>query len=373
MPRVSVFRSKFFWKIYASFSLLFLTSSVLVTWVVFFHVQKTIRHNIPLALPNADIEAALASLWTTLAVISLAGIVFALGLGWTLARRVMVPISEMVVVAEALRAGHYKRRVRRLPPDELGRLGATLNQLGAEMTKKISELERLENVRRDFVANVSHEIKTPLTSIKGYVETLLAGAIDDPTNRLRFLEKIDRNAERLTSLVQDILSLAKIEAEEGSLTLSATEWNAILASVIARQEDAIHQKSLKLRVHVPTTPVLVMGDKEGMTQVVDNLLTNAIKYTPDGGRITITLVARTPWARLDVEDSGIGIPAEHLDRIFERFYRIDKARSRELGGTGLGLSIVKHLVSAMNGEVGVDSAVGVGSRFMVKLPLVDLA
>lgn len=367
MPRVSVFRSKFFWKVYASFAVLFLASSLLVSWVVYFNVQKTIRDHMSLAVPLASIDAEMASLWGTIAAISLAGVMLALGLGWTLARRVMVPISEMVVVAEALRAGHYERRVRRLPTDELGRLGATLNQLGAEMTKKISELERLENVRRDFVANVSHEIKTPLTSIKGYVETLLSGAIDDPVHRVRFLEKIDRNAERLSSLVQDILSLAKIEAEEGSLSLVPTEWNSIIQSVLTRHEDAIHQKNLKLRVNTPHSPVVVMGDIEAMTQVLDNLITNAIKYTPDDGRISITLTTKTPWARLDVEDTGIGIPAEHLDRIFERFYRIDKARSRELGGTGLGLSIVKHLVSAMHGEVGVDSAVGIGSRFTIKL------
>jgi two-component system phosphate regulon sensor histidine kinase PhoR len=479
MPRVSVFRSTFFWKIYATFSLLFLVSTSLVSGVVFVHVQKAFRDDIAesldgraifltpearrvltvsapaadltrelaqatasrvtfigadgrvvadserttesmenhlarpeiqaalrkgtgsaerasdttsvntfyfaravrdgerllgfvrIAVPTASLDAEMSSLWSTIAAISLAGIVLALGLGWTLARRIMVPISEMVIVAEALRAGHYQRRVRRLRADELGRLGATLNQLGAEMTKKISELERLENVRRDFVANVSHEIKTPLTSIKGYVETLLAGAIDDPDHRLRFLEKIDRNAERLTSLVQDILSLAKIEAAEGSLTTTPTEWNPIIASVIARHEDAIQKKGLRLRVNLQAAPIVVQGDKEAMTQVLDNLLTNAVKYTPDGGKITVSLAPKTPWARLEVEDTGIGIPAEHLDRIFERFYRIDKARSRDLGGTGLGLSIVKHLVSAMSGEVGVESAVGIGSKFSVKLKLVD--
>lgn len=477
MSRVSVLRSRFFWKIYSTFSLLFLVSTLIVSWVVFVRVQQTIRADIEKSLfgkatfllpearrifaettsaqdlvqalgaatasrvtlisadgivladsernfndlenhlqrpeiqeamrsesgsterysastsertvylaravkdgnqllgfvrvsvPTASLDSEMASLWATIAAIAFGGIIIALGIGWTLARRVMIPINEMVIVAEALRLGHYERKVRNLPADELGRLGDTLNQLGTEMTHKITELQRLENVRRDFVANVSHEIKTPLTSIKGYVETLLAGAIDDPDHRIRFLEKIDRNAERLTSLVQDILSLAKIEAGEDSFRPTPIEWNPIITSVIARQEDAIQKKGLKLRVHSTAAPVVVMGDKEAMIQVLDNLVTNAIKYTPEGGKVTVTLSSKAPWARLEVEDTGMGISAEHLDRIFERFYRIDKARSRELGGTGLGLSIVKHLVAAMGGEVGVESGVNIGSKFTVKLKM----
>lgn len=478
MPRVSVFRSKFFWKIYTTFSLLFLVSTLVVSWIVFVRVQASVKNQIEeslygkvifllphardvfkghsedsqklvmslgtatgtrvtlidaagrvvadssltpekmtnhldrpeirealrrpmgssernsdstdvktlylakavqdgdtilgfvrVALPTESVDRELSALWGTIAVVAIGGIIVALVIGWTLARKVMVPISEMVGVAEAMRNGRYEAKVRHLTNDELGRLGDTLNRLGAEMTNKISELQRLENVRRDFVANVSHEIKTPLTSIKGYVETLLSGAIDDPAHRIRFLEKIDRNAERLTSLVQDILSLAKIEAGEDSFKPTPIEWNPLITSVISRHEDAIQKKNLRLKVNAPSTPVVVMGDKEAMIQVLDNLLTNAIKYTTEGGKMTVSLSTKAAWGKVEVEDTGIGIPAEHLDRIFERFYRIDKARSRELGGTGLGLSIVKHLISAMGGEVGVDSAVGIGSKFTVKLKL----
>jgi two-component system phosphate regulon sensor histidine kinase PhoR len=251
--------------------------------------------------------------------------------------------------------------------DELGRLGDSLNKLGGEMMRKMSEVERLENVRRDFVANVSHEIKTPLTSIKGYVETLQSGALEDPKLTVRFLEKIERNAARLTALVQDILSLAKIESLEDSFQLGPVEWNEVIHSVVSRCEDAIGQKHLRLKLNIPQAPVYVSGDREAMIQVLDNLLTNAIKYTADGGLITLTLYHKNNWAKIEVEDTGIGIPSEHLPRIFERFYRVDKARSRDLGGTGLGLSIVKHLVSGMGGEVTVTSSVGVGSIFSVRL------
>jgi two-component system phosphate regulon sensor histidine kinase PhoR len=478
MSRLSVFRSRFFWKIYSTFSVLFLSTTLLVSWIVFFKVQSTIKEGVlanlrdkaamlvpavtpafsgdpkpvrglirelgkatasritliapdggviadsdhvtqrmenhlqrpevqqaiqsdsgrserfsatgidreiylaqairaggaligvvRVSVPGDRIDEELASLQLTIGLIACGGVILALAIGWTLAKRVAVPISEMVQVAEALRNGRYEQKVRTITNDEIGRLGDTLNRLGAELTNKISELHRLENVRRDFVANVSHEIKTPLTSIKGYVETLLGGAIEDPVNNVRFLEKIDRNASRLAALVQDILSLAKIEAGEDLLKPIPIEWNPIVSSVIARHEDAVQQKNLRIKVAAPTAPLTVLGDKEAMTQVLDNLLSNAIKYTPEGGRITVSLLGKSSWGKLEVEDTGIGIPPEHLDRIFERFYRVDKARSRELGGTGLGLSIVKHLVSGMNGEIGVESAVGVGSRFTVRLRL----
>ncbi len=318
---------------------------------------------------SENLNAGLRELWNTTGFIAVFGIVTALGLGWTLVRKIMIPISEMVDVADALRLGHYDRRVQYVSSDELGQLGNSLNNLGVEMKRKLSEVQRLENVRRDFVANVSHEIKTPLTSIKGYVETLQSGAVDDPMLRGRFLEKIERNATRLTTLVQDILSLAKIESLEDSFQLMPLDWNPIIHSVVSRSEDAMGQKGLKLKLNLAPNSLLVMGDREAMIQVLDNLLTNAIKYTPEGGKLSITLSQKSPWAQIDVEDTGIGIHEEHLARIFERFYRVDKARSREMGGTGLGLSIVKHLVSGMGGEVTVTSTVGVGSVFSIRLRL----
>ncbi len=477
MPRMSAFRSRFFWKTYLTFAVLFFITTIMVSWIGFYRIQSTIHGIIlenlqakaefllPLArqamagqLPDGDaqlrrlgadtntritliardgkvisdsegvagdmenhllrpevqqaltqpfgfserqsatlgkpllylakavraedgtmqgvvrvslstdkIHGELSQLrWTMLLIASL-GVVLALGIGWNLARRVAVPIREMVQVAEAMRSGRYEQKVRTITDDELGRLGDTLNRLGAELTSKIAELNRLETVRRDFVANVSHEIKTPLTSIKGYVETLLSGAINEPRTSLRFLEKIERNSERLSNLVQDLLSLARIEATEESLKLTATDWCEVISSVIARNEDVITQKSLRVKVSGISTPQLVMGDREAMTQVLDNLLTNAIKYTPEGGRVSVVLSAKGAQTRLEVEDTGIGIPPEHLDRIFERFYRVDKARSRELGGTGLGLSIVKHLAAAMGGDVQVESSVGIGSKFTVRL------
>jgi len=237
----------------------------------------------------------------------------------------------------------------------------------------VTGLRRLERIRRDFVANVSHELKTPLTSIKGYLETLLDGALYDEQNNLRFLQKIETHVARLADLVRDLLDLAHIESREGSLPLGPVDWRSVVDEAVRRHESAIERKGLACVVRGTAEPVIVQGDPGAMTHVIDNLLDNAIKYTPSSGAVSITLDRRRSLGELVVEDTGVGIPEQDRERIFERFYRVDKARSRELGGTGLGLSIVKHCVHAMGGTVHVDSAQEGGSRFIVRLPLATAA
>ena len=235
----------------------------------------------------------------------------------------------------------------------------------------ITNLRRLEQIRTDFVANVSHELKTPLTSIKGYVETLLSGAIHDERNNMRFLGKIEDQVNRLTNLVSDLLSLAQIESPAEAISLAPIDWVPLIQETVQRHEPAIAAKRLDFALELPDHPVRVQGDDEALIQILDNLLDNATKYTPEGGSISLRLSQRESRASLEVEDSGIGIPKGDFERIFERFYRVDKARSRELGGTGLGLSIVKHLVRGLRGEIRVESRVARGSLFTVLLPLAD--
>lgn len=233
----------------------------------------------------------------------------------------------------------------------------------------ITELRRLERVRRDFVANVSHELKTPLTSIQGFVETLLSGALEDKQNNVRFLKTIEANVKRLTSLVTDLLSLARIESGALEVESAVVDWRDVLEQVLRLREPALLAKELRLEVRGRERPLRVRGDREAMTQVLDNLLDNAVQYTPGRGRVVVSLASRDGRGSIAVEDTGIGIPSADLDRIFERFYRVDKARSRAAGGTGLGLSIVKNLVLRMQGEVTVSSVEGQGSTFTVLLPL----
>jgi two-component system phosphate regulon sensor histidine kinase PhoR len=232
-----------------------------------------------------------------------------------------------------------------------------------------TELRRLERVRRDFVANVSHELKTPLTTIQGFVETLLSGALHDPEHNERFLRRIEANVKRLTALVADLLSLARIESGQVVVERRPVDWQDVLEDVLRLRESALQGKKLALDLSRARRGTRVRGDREAMTQVLDNLIDNAIQYTAAPGRIEVVIEATGSHGVLAVRDTGMGIPEVDLDRIFERFYRVDKARSRAAGGTGLGLSIVKNLVVRMGGEVRVASREGEGSTFTVLLPL----
>ncbi len=232
----------------------------------------------------------------------------------------------------------------------------------------VTEVRRLERVRREFVANVSHELKTPLTSITGLVETLLNGALDDSANNRRFVGLIQEDTARLTRLIDDLLQLSQIESRTVPLKIQPTSLKALLESVTSWLQVEIARR--RLAVDVQVAPGLsVRADPERLRQVFANLLDNAVKYNIDGGRISVKAEARHYDLIVTITDTGIGIPAEDAPRIFERFYRVDKARSRALGGTGLGLSIVKHLVEAHGGTVSVESQPGRGSTFTVQLPL----
>lgn len=235
----------------------------------------------------------------------------------------------------------------------------------------VTELRRLERVRQDFVANVSHEFKTPLTAIQGFAETLLSGALEDPQHNRRFLEIIRDHAARLAALTNDLLKLARIEA--GKLELEFGPVN--LLELVERCAETTllkaSRKQIALETEVPPGFPAVRGDAGLLREVLQNLLDNAVQYTPAGGRIRVSATARAREAVITVEDTGIGIPLADQERIFERFYRVDAGRSREAGGTGLGLSIAKHIVEAHGGHLRVESEVGHGSKFWFSLALAE--
>jgi two-component system phosphate regulon sensor histidine kinase PhoR len=231
----------------------------------------------------------------------------------------------------------------------------------------ISQLRRLEQVRQEFVANASHELKTPLASIKACVETLLDGALEDSEIRIRFLQTVNEQTERLDKLVRDLLALTQIESQERPPVLQPMPLAAIVELCVNRHRQYAERKQMQLLTRPPAELVQVMADEESLEQILDNLIDNAVKYTNSGGTVTVRWKMEGERCRIEVEDTGIGIPQAHLARIFERFYRVDRARSRELGGTGLGLSIVKHLVQIMGGTVSVSSRLGKGTVFTVDL------
>jgi two-component system phosphate regulon sensor histidine kinase PhoR len=232
----------------------------------------------------------------------------------------------------------------------------------------VTERRRADRVRRDFVANASHELRTPLTSIRGFVEALEDGALQEPERATRFLGKIRTHADRMAALVEDLLELSRLESGERPPLWEDVRMAEIADEVVAGVAGLAGRKRIALR-HSDGSAPAVVSDAERLRRILENLVENAIKYTPEGGRVEVrTAAGPAGGAVIEVEDDGPGIAAEHLPRIFERFYRVDKARSRELGGTGLGLAIVRHLAESMGATVSVRSEAGSGTCFTVRVP-----
>lgn len=232
----------------------------------------------------------------------------------------------------------------------------------------ISEIRRLEMVRAEFVANVSHELKTPVTAVKGFAETLLSGALYNFRASEEFVNIIYEEAERLSRLIHDLLELSKIEAKSVRMHMELLELDAEITRIVDKLKPLFLKKNLILEVDLPLEPVFVWADRDQIEQVLLNLLDNSLKYTPAGGQVDVWLRRQQDGVIVAVKDTGIGIPEDDQPRIFERFYRVDKARSRKQGGTGLGLSIVKHIIDVHNGQVWVESKVGKGSQFYFSIP-----
>ncbi|MBC7959158.1 MAG: HAMP domain-containing protein [Vallitaleaceae bacterium] len=240
--------------------------------------------------------------------------------------------------------------------------------LGVLLTvQDITQMRKLENMRSDFVSNVTHELKTPLTSIRGFVDTLKNGAIDDPQVAPRFLEIIDIEAERLESLIDDILILSEIEAMVGDKNVGNYKLQEIIQEVIEILEPEAKEKNIGMILQLDEEVASFRCNKNRIKQLLINIVGNSIKYT-DKGTVTISLREEFKFIVLEVEDTGIGIEEQHISRLFERFYRVDKGRSRSKGGTGLGLSIVKHIVELYNGKIKVESKVGEGTKIIIRFP-----
>lgn len=233
----------------------------------------------------------------------------------------------------------------------------------------MTRLRRLENIRRDFAANVSHEIKTPLTAIKGFVETLDGGALEDPAQARRFLGIIQRHADRLSTIIEDLINLSRIEGEgaDQEIQMERQPVRPVLEAAVGLCADLAAEK--RIAVELDCDPGLQARiSRTLLEQAAVNLLNNAIQYSNPSGAVRIRVRAEETELAIAFEDEGIGIEPSHLPRLFERFYRADKARSRKQGGAGLGLAIVKHIVAAHNGRIDVESALGKGATFVIYLP-----
>jgi two-component system phosphate regulon sensor histidine kinase PhoR len=338
-----------------------------------------------LAVPLADVEGRVAVLRTEMLRSIVLAFLPVMLIAGIFARYVSSKLGAILSYAGELADGGFRRRLNWRGSNELAQLARRLDETAAklestfdQLRREHAELEKLEQVRKDFVINVSHELRTPLASILGYAETLLNGAIADPQYNVRFVEIIRQNAERLSNLAKDLLTLSRIELKLQRFQFASYRINRLVADCVDSLRPLAESKDLTLTVTPAPPETEVFCDAEAVHQALSNLLDNAIKYTPAGGRIDVAArplpaaPGQPRFVEVSVKDTGPGIPREDLPRLFERFYRVDKARSRQLGGTGLGLAIVKHLARSQGGAVRVESEPGRGSTFALTLPVDDL-
>ena len=283
--------------------------------------------------------------------------------------RVTKGLTEIVRASEEIRSGNYDREIVVKEQNEIGDLASTLNLMSSKLKEDIQQLRQMQDVRKDFVANASHELKTPITSIRGYLETLLDGAYHDEEVSKKFLERTMSNVVRLESIVNDMLDLSMLESRDHGLSLRYFDIGTMLKSLTSDYQEAARQKGLDLKLTSSIPPEFtLMADPYQVEKALFNLIDNAVKYT-ESGSVTVSASLVEQSLHIVVADTGNGIPPEDQNRIFERFYRVDKGRSRQLGGSGLGLSIVKHVMEIHQGEVRLQSEIGKGSRFTLIFPL----
>lgn len=289
-----------------------------------------------------------------------------LGLSIYVSGRITRPVRKLIAGVDKIAHGDYSLQVSVKSNDELRQLSDSINRLTEKINSDVIELERLATVRSQFLANVSHELRTPLFSIQAFLETLLKGAISDPEVNKKYLNKALFNVNRLNFLLNDLIEISRIESGELKLSFRYFSLEELFLLLKDAFRDAADKKNIKL-LFQPAGGLRVFGDKSKLQQVFSNLIDNGIKYNPEGTTINIGFTDGDSSISFSVGDDGTGIPGEHLPRLFERFYRIDRERSRETGGTGLGLAIVKHIVEAHNSTIKVESEPGKGTVFIFTL------
>ncbi len=292
---------------------------------------------------------------------ALAAVIAAVGLSFALSRRIVAPLHAMSAASRRIAEGHYDERVSVQGVDEIGQLAGNFNQMA-------EQLEQVEAMRRQLIGDVSHELRTPLTAIKGSMEGLMDGVL--PADAETF-QQIHAEAGRLSRLVDDLQELSRVEAHAYPLDMGEVNLAALAETTIKRLTPNARTKRITLTSSLPRPLPPLLGDEDRLGQVLLNLTANAIQYTPEGGAVTISVTAENDEVQVAVQDTGIGIPPEHLNNIFTRFYRVDKSRSRVAGGgSGIGLTIARYLVEAHGGRIWAESAgEGKGSRFVFTLPV----
>jgi two-component system phosphate regulon sensor histidine kinase PhoR len=343
----------------------------------FLYAARRIRHGGPAGLDSGYVRAALnitdldvldsqvATIIWVIGALTI-GVIAIVSVG--VSRRITDPVLAIARTATAIKDGEVERRAPVASNDEIGDLARAINDMAGRLGADIVQLKKLERIRSEFLGNVSHELRTPIFSLQGFLETLLDGAIDDPAVNRDFLEKAHRHAQRLGLLLNDLIEISRIESGEMQMSFRYFPLREFLEQMLEEMRPQGEQKGVALRLVNGVSPEeQVYGDRDRLKQVMVNLIDNAIKYTNPCGSVALSAVLDGDRCIVRISDTGIGIGEEHQSRIFERFYRVDRDRSRDAGGTGLGLAIVKHIVEAHGGTISVASAPGKGSEFSFTL------
>jgi len=328
---------------------------------------------VQLSNPYTYRASTVAAIFSLLIVIAIAGLILSVVVAGLLARRFTTPLRRLTEAAQGLTEGDFARRVAIDPRNpgstEIIELARQFNQMAARLDESVAIIRRDRDRSRDFLADVSHELRTPIAAMRMFNELLREGADDDPATRAEFLESSRQQLERLDWLAQNLLELSKLDSGLVLLDLRPDDLRAAVESAVEQAEPTAKRRGIELKLHVPSRPLRIRHDPQRVGQVVSNLIGNALKFTTSGGRVNVDVRAVQGGAQIEVRDTGVGIDATELPRIFERFYRGSLANEARGSGSGLGLAIVKSIVDMHGGRIGVDSRLGEGSSFVITLPL----
>ena len=326
---------------------------------------------IVLNAPVQGINKFLTRIYLAIALTGLLALALTLFLVRRLSRGIVQPLRAMEETAASMAQGRYDKRVEVASEDEVGQLGASLNTLAQELSRFVDRTEQMEKLRRDFVANVSHELRAPLTIIRGYTEALRDGMVTDPAQAARFNQLIVGETERLERLIADLLDLSRLQAQQYTMEVEPVPLPEIVDSVVSMVRGKAAEKEIQLSQSFDETVPPILGNGDRLVQLMLIMLDNALKYTPAKGKIAVELTHSAQQVVLTIADTGAGIPVEDLSLIWERFYKVDKAHTRENHGTGLGLSIAKEIIDRHGAKVTVTSEVNAGTTFVIQFPALE--
>ena len=324
---------------------------------------------IRLSVPLENVQDQIYHIRSIVIIVGLGVLMAIIAVSIIVSRRITNPMAQIAHGVEKIRSGDLNAQLSVSSNDEIGLVAHAINELVQKLKSDIIQLKKSEQVRSQFLGNVSHELRTPIFAVQGYLETLLNGAVDDPSVNRSFLEKAQSNLNRLNALLEDLINISQIESGEMKMSFRFFHVNEFLESVAKEFETMAANRNVLLNRAFRTIPDdEAFGDKERLRQVLNNLISNAINYNKSMGEVVLSSEKTVNGIQISVKDTGVGVPSEHISRIFERFYRVDNDRSRALGGTGLGLAIVKHIIEAHGSRIEVESKTGEGSifRFLLK-------